>query len=853
MTDGDETVVAEEAPHESTAAADRSSGAADAPPGHGDDGVDRDGDGEGREDRSSAGRSESVESFDPEPDGNGPPRPWVPAPSSPGEPSVLWGRFGAETPPIIVDGAGEAEPDPTDPAFQLSRELSELSFQRRVLHEAEDERTPLLDRMRFLGITTRNLDEFFMKRVGGLKQQLAAGVTESTPDGRTPREQWEAVLEHARDIFERQSRCYQNQVGPALREAGIEIESWADLTDDERGALRDHFERQVMPTLTPLTFDPAHPFPFISNLSLSVAVVTRDEEGEERFSRIKVPQNRPRLIRVDQVTVGASDGGDTDGSSTTSDESAVDDGTARFLPLERLIEANLDTLFPEVEVLHSSTFRVTRNAEVRRNEEVAEGLIEMIEDVLRQRRFATVVRVEVAADTPETVRELLVEHLDVGERETFERPEPFALDGFGALQDLDRSALKRDPWTPQRHPRFEGIDADHPEDLFRTVTDDDILVHHPYHSFSGTVQTFLDAAAHDPSVLAIKAAIYRTAPDSKVVASLIDAAKNGKQVAVMVELKARFDEENNLRWVKRLEEEGIHVAYGTIGLKTHSKVALVVREESGEVETYSHVGTGNYHSETAKEYVDLGLLTADEQIGGDLVKLFNSFTSHARQREYDRLLVAPENLRDGLTDLIRTEAAVAAEGGDARIVMKMNALEDPGIVRELYEASRAGVEIDLIVRGICRLRPGVEGLSETVRVHSVVGRFLEHSRILYFANGDGEGEPAYFLGSADAMTRNLDRRVEAVVPVEDHEVRAELATVLGTMLGDNRRRWAMCPDGSYVQIEPRADAPTVDTHERLKERARAAAPEPDSQPAKADGRRDPQVDLDDVFTEPGDL
>ncbi|WP_435065602.1 polyphosphate kinase 1 [Halobaculum sp. EA56] len=763
-----------------------------------------------------------------------------------GESPVPWATVGAETAPV-ADGPVDPDAERDDPRLQLSRELSELSFQRRVLHEAEDDRNPLLHRVRFLGLTTKNMDEFFMKRVGGLKQQLAAGVSETTPDGRTPREQWEAVLDHARDIFERQSRCYADSVEPALREAGIRIESWDDLSEHERERLREHFERQVMPTLTPLTFDPAHPFPFISNLSLSVAVITRDEDGAERFSRIKVPKNRPRLVPVDAVCADPGGSGTADAAIA-----ADDDEPTRYLPLERLIEANLHALFPDAEVTHSSTFRVTRNAEVRRNEEVAEGLIEMIEDVLRQRRFATVVRLEVADDMPEEVRDLLVEHLDVSERETFARPEPLALDGFDAVADLDRPDLGLEPWTPQRHPRFDDVDADRPAELFEELRRGDVLVHHPYHSFAGTVQSFLDAAAHDPDVLAIKAAIYRTAPDSKVIGSLIDAAKNGKQVAVMVELKARFDEENNLRWVKRLEEEGIHVAYGTIGLKTHSKVALVVREEDGDVATYSHVGTGNYHSETAKGYVDLGLFTAEEAIGGDLVNLFNSFTTHARHREYDRLLVAPENLRDRMTELIRGEAEVARGGGDGRIVAKMNALEDPEIVRELYRAARAGVEIDLIVRGICRLRPGIDGLSERVRVHSVVGRFLEHSRIFFFANGEGRGDPAYFVGSADWMTRNLDRRVEAVVPVDDPEIRAELETVLATMLADNRRRWIMRSDGSYAQLEPADGAPVLDTHERLAERARRSAPEGDPPSSKSDPGREPEVDLDEVYTDVGD-
>ncbi|XVH32137.1 polyphosphate kinase 1 [Haloferacaceae archaeon DSL9] len=716
------------------------------------------------------------------------------------------------------DAAADAVPSLDDPRYYLNRELGELSFQWRVLHEALDERNPPLERLKFLNILTQNLDEFFMKRIGGLKQQLDAGVTERTPDGLTPREQWRASMREAAAILKTQSACYHEAIHPLLADAGIEIVGYDDLEADRRRDLRDRFERSILPTLTPLTFDPAHPFPFISNLSLSLAVVTRDG-GAERFSRVKIPKNRPRLMRV----------GDRD----------------RFVPIERVIQANLDLLFPNVEIVDCSTFRVTRNAEVRRNEEVAEGLIDMIEDVLRQRRFATVVRLEVAEDMPTAIRELLTEQFAVAELEVFELPEPIAFDDFWSVVDLDYPALKRDPWTPKRHPRFADLDGGHPDELFAEIDRRDVLVHHPYHSFTSTVQTFLDTAAHDPDVLAIKAAIYRTAPDSRVIGSLIEAAKNGKQVAVMVELKARFDEENNLRWVKRLEEEGIHVAYGTIGLKTHSKVALAVREEGDAVKLYSHVASGNYHSETAKTYVDLGLFTADSDIGYDLVRLFNSFTGHARDQDYRSLLVAPEILRPRLTELIRQEAANADAGRPAKITAKMNALEDPKIVEALYEASQAGVGIDLFVRGICRLRPGVDGVSETVNVHSVVGRFLEHSRIFRFENA---GDPRYFVGSADWMTRNLDRRVEAVAPVEEPTLRSELDTILETMRADNTCRWEMRPDGSYIQMRPETEDARRNTHEELMERARRTAPdERQSQPPGASDKREPNVDLDEVY------
>ncbi|WP_239639080.1 polyphosphate kinase 1 [Halorubrum aidingense] len=727
------------------------------------------------------------------------------------------------TPAIASDSVPVDEPFDHE-GWYLNRELSEVAFQWRVLHEAIDDRQPPLERLRFLSILTRNLDEFFMKRIGGLKQQIDAGITESTVDGATPREQWADALEMAGDLFETQSRCYHEAVKPALREAGVAILSYDELERAEVDHLRDRFESTVLPTLTPLTFDPAHPFPFLSNLSLSLAIRTRKPDGTERFSRIKVPENLPRLV------------------PTTPDSSS--DAETRVVPVERVIAANLDLVFPDVDIVDHSTFRVTRNAEVRRNEDVAEGLIERIEDVLRQRRFATLVRLEVDEDTSEAVRDLLVEHLDVDEREVFERRGPLALSDFGTLHDLDAPELKFPAWTPRKHPRFAGLDPKRPEEIFETIRERDALVHHPYHSFTDTVQTFLDAAARDPNTLAIKAAIYRTAPDSHVLQSLIDAAKNGKQVAVMVELKARFDEENNLRWVKRLEEEGIHVAYGTVDLKTHSKVALAVREEGDDVRIYSHVSTGNYHSGTAKGYVDLGLFTADRDIGQDLVRLFNSFTGHSRNRSYRKLLVAPETLRERLYELIDREREHAMAGRDGRIVAKMNALEDPGIVERLYEAAEAGVEIDLIVRGICRLRPGVDGVTDTVSVHSVVGRFLEHSRILRF---DNAGDPAYFIGSADWMTRNLDRRVEAVTPVEDPNLRATLDDVLSTMLADNRRRWTMRSDGSYVQERPGRDEETRDTHEQLMERARENTPDdrttPDPEP-----RREPSVDLDGVFT-----
>ena len=682
-----------------------------------------------------------------------------------------------------------------DPALYLSRELSELAFQRRVLHEALDDRNPLLERVRFLSIVTRNLDEFVMKRVGGLKQQIESNVTEQSPDGRLPEEQWQDVHETLRPLLNRQAACYRESIRPALAEAGIHIHEYDSLSNTEQAELREHFKQSIMPTLTPLSFDPAHPFPFISNRSLSLAVLTRrDRDEEPTFTRVKIPPNQPRLIQL----------GDD----------------SRYIRIEAVIRANLDLLLPSVEIVDTAMFRLTRNAEVRQNEEVAEDLIDMVEGVLEQRRFAAVVRMELSAGADQRIRSTLKEQLDLTEREVYELDGPLDYRDFMELTELERPDLKLEEWTPQPHPRlggqqpaFDSDDGTLKEDaLFERIQQEDVLLHHPYHDFEGTVQRFLSAAAEDPDVLAVKAAIYRTASDSQVIQSLIDAADNGKQVAVMVELKARFDEQNNLEWVRTLEENGIHVAYGTVGLKTHTKTALAVREEKDGVQLYSHVGTGNYHSGTAKGYVDLGLLTADQDIGRDLVKVFNFFTGPSLYDEFQKLLIAPVTMRQEFTRLIRREAEHAQAGRRARIVVKINGLEDPAIVEELYRASMAGVEIDLIVRDICRLRPGIEGISETVSVYSLVGRFLEHSRIFYFENG---GDPEYYIGSADWMTRNLDSRVEAVSPVTDPTIQRQLRFNLELVLADNRKLWEMDSEGAYHQRHPDHDEPVINAQEIL--------------------------------------
>jgi polyphosphate kinase len=670
------------------------------------------------------------------------------------------------------DGADLQNPD-----YYFSRELSKLEFNARVLEEAADERNPLLERVKFLGIFTQNMDEFFMKRVGGLEQQRAANITEQSPDGRTPEQQWRDVLTKAEPLFDRQARYYHEQIQPALAEAGIDVTTYYSLSADEQADLDSYFESSILPTLTPLTIDSAKPFPHISNLSLSLGVFTQQpHETEPTFSRVKIPKNQPRLVKVGQAS--------------------------RYVPLEQVVAGNLERLFPDVEVREHATFRVTRNAEVRRNEEVAEDLIQRAEEVIEERQFATVVRLEIDEEMSAEMLDFLRSNLDIEEPAIFRLTPPLDFTDFLGLCDIDRPDLNVPNWTPQPHPRLSRGRHDENRSIFDVIKEDDVLVHHPYHSFDDTVQYFLEEAANDPDVLAIKAAIYRTASDSKVVQHLIDASKNGKQVAVMVELKARFDEENNLEWARRLEEEGIHVAYGTIGYKTHTKTTLVVREEPDGVKLYSHVGTGNYHSETAKRYEDLGLFTADRDIGQDLVKLFNYFTGHSLHDEYRDLLVAPGNMREQFVELIRREADHARDGKDARIVAKVNRLEDPEIVEELYRASRAGVDIDLIVRDICRLRPGLAGISDRITVRSIVNRFLEHSRIFYFRDG---GAKRYYLGSADWMERNLDNRVEAVTPIYDSTLQARLDHILELCLTDNYKAWDLAPDGSYTQRRPTAD------------------------------------------------
>ncbi|MFC3957032.1 polyphosphate kinase 1 [Halovivax cerinus] len=682
----------------------------------------------------------------------------------------------------------DGDVDLTDPAYYLDREQSELAFQRRVLAEARDETKPLLERVRFLGILTANVDEFVRKRIGGLDRRARTGADERSPAGRTTDQRLTDALSEAGDVLAAQARCYCEEIRPALAANGIDIVDYDALSPAATDAARSTFEESILPTLTPLTFDPAHPFPFISNQSLSLAVLTRREcDDGVTFSRIKIPRNRERFVSVDSEST--------------------------FVRLEDVVRSNLDLLFPDVAIVDTALFRVTRNADVSRADE-ADDMVEATESILDRRRFGNVVRLEIEPDAPAEIVDILTRELDLTDRHVFSLPGPLEYRDFHRIASLDRPDLSGPDWTPQPHPRLAAAARDESRTLFDAIRANDVLLHHPYHSFEKTVCQFLEQAASDPDVLAIKAAIYRTASDSQVIESLLTAARNGTQVAVMVELAARFDEQNNLEWVERLEAEGIHVAYGTIGYKTHSKAALVVRDEADGVGLYSHIGTGNYHSETAKAYEDLGLLTADPAIGRDLVRLFNYYTGQTLHGDYEALLVAPVELRDRLRAVIRAEAKRARAGEAARLIVKVNRLEDPTLIRELYRASMAGVEIECLVRGICRLRPGVDGISETITVHSIVGRFLEHSRIVYARDG---GSGRYYVGSADWMQRNLDDRIETLIPIEARPLRDRLDAILETLLADERNRWVMQSDGSYEPV-PAGDDP-VDAHAIFMERA----------------------------------
>ncbi len=681
-----------------------------------------------------------------------------------------------------------------DPSLYFNRELSWLDFNWRVLYQALDTRTPLLERVHFVAITANNLDEFYRKRVGGLKRQLAAGVRALSPDGRTPREQLDLSLAAARDMQARMDLLWTDALRPRLAEAGFVVRTVESLSADERERVDAVFRDAVFPILTPLALDPGHPFPFISNGSLSLAFVLRHPgRGTEHFARLKVPTGRGRWV-------------------------PVDDAQTEVVALEDVIRHNAEALFRGMEVEAVHAFRVTRNASLERAEDEADDLLELIAEELRERRFADVVRLEVAADMPERVRHLLAREMGLDEAEdVVDVTGLLDLSGLFSLPRVDLPHLRYLPYTPVVPVRLRHRELEEEPDIFAAIRQGDILVHHPYESFAASTQRFIEDAAADPHVLAIKQTLYRTSDDSPVVRALIKAAERGKQVAALIELKARFDEENNISWARRLEEAGAHVAYGLVGLKTHAKTTLVVREEKGRLRTYAHIGTGNYNPSTARFYTDFGLLTCREDIGQDLVHLFHSLTGYAPEQEYQTLSVAPRDLRSRFVELIRREVRHQRANGSGRIVAKMNALDDLGIIRELYKASQEGVQIDLVIRGHCRLRPGLPGVSETIRVSSIIGRFLEHSRIFYFHN-DGEGET--YIGSADWMRRNLDDRVEVVLPVRDAKAEKRLLRTLRYALDDNVQAWDLQPDGRYLLRHPAGDEPVQAFHETLMQRAR---------------------------------
>ncbi|QXC60441.1 RNA degradosome polyphosphate kinase [Aquihabitans sp. G128] len=682
-----------------------------------------------------------------------------------------------------------------DPKRFLNRELSWLDFNARVLESAADPETPLLERAKFCAIFSQNLDEFFQVRVAGLADQVIAGVGRTSADGLSPSETLRAVADRVGELVDRAEHLFLDRIVPALAEVGIVFSSWDQLDDDDRAYLVDEFESRIFPVLTPLAVDPGHPFPYISSLSLNLAVVLRDPfNGERRFARVKVPPLLPRFV-------------------------VMPDGE-RFVPLEQVIASHLDRLFPGMEVVETFAFRVTRNADLTLEEEEADDLLAAVEMELRRRRFGVAVRLEVDARVTPEVRELLVRELDLTEDAVHESVGPLDLGGLWALRELDRPDLKDPPFTPVTQARLAAND-DEKVDIFKVILDGDVLVHHPYDSFHTSVEEFVRQASRDPKVLAIKLTLYRTSGDSSIIKSLVRAAERGKQVAALVELKARFDEAANIGWARALETAGVHVTYGLVGLKTHTKTALVVRDEGSGVRSYCHIGTGNYNAKTAKLYEDLGILTADPVIGADLAQLFNYLTGYGRDVQYRRLLVAPHPLRSRLLELIDGEVAASrAVPGSGRIVMKMNSLVDPVSIDRLYAASQAGVEIDLVVRGICCLRPGVEGLSERIRVRSIIGRYLEHSRIFRFANGNGVGEPVTYIGSADLMPRNLDRRIEALVPVVDPALQRRIGEIIDVNLADDTLAWDLGPEGTWSHV-PRVE--TVDAHLRFQELAQARA------------------------------
>jgi polyphosphate kinase len=674
----------------------------------------------------------------------------------------------------------EADPefvdDPTLPADRfLDRELSWLAFNQRVLELAEDDTVPILERANFLAIFASNLDEFFMVRVAGLKRRIATGLAVPTNVGRAPLDVLADIGAKAHELQDRHARVFRDSVKPALDEAGVHIEGWRDLEQADRDRVDEIFSSQIFPVLMPLAVDPAHPFPYISGLSLNLSIRVRNPKtGKVEFARLKMPQNLARFVKL------------PDDNS----------GRMRFIPLEDLISNHLDELFPGMEILEHHEFRVTRNEDVEIEEDDTESIIQALEKELLRRRFGPPIRLEISDDMDDVTLGLLMQELEITEQEVYRLPAPLDLGGLFELQRIDRPDLMFPKRIPTTSVSLLPGDPTEKPDIFASIARGDILLHHPYESFATSVQTFLEQAATDPNVLAIKQTLYRTSGDSPIIDALIGAAEAGKAVLALVEIKARFDEQANISWARKLEKAGVHVVYGMVGLKTHCKLALVVRQEGTGLRHYSHIGTGNYNPKTSRIYEDLGLLTADDQVGKDLTRLFNELSGYAIEKKFKRLLVAPLHLRKGLLKRINTEAANARAGKPSGIRIKVNSMVDEMIIDALYKASKAGVPIDIWVRGICSLRPGVEGLSETIRVRSTLGRYLEHSRIFSFVNDD---DPYVFIGSADMMHRNLDRRIETLVRLMRPEHLTELEELFDTAMSDATSSWWLATDGEWVR------------------------------------------------------
>jgi polyphosphate kinase len=699
----------------------------------------------------------------------------------------------------VISHPPAAEPDGLPGDRFLDREISWLQFNERVLQLAADDSLPLLERVRFLAIFASNLDEFFMVRVAGLKRRIATGMAMRSASGLEPREVLEQISLVAHELMSMQTAVFHDLVRPALEEEDISIVRWEQLSDDEQGDLQDLFTEQIFPVLTPLAVDPAHPFPYISGLSLNLAVVLiNPKTGKEHFARVKVPPLLPRFLLV-QPTLG--------------DTELADMYRARFVPLEDVIAAHLDQLFPGMEVHEHYTFRVTRNEDLEVEEDDAENLLAALEKELIRRRFGPPVRLEADDDMDDHVMDMLVRELGVHDQEVYRLPAPLDLTGLNIVADLERSDLHYERFVPRTSADLAPTESAKARDILASIRRQDVLLQHPYDSFSTSVQEFIEQAAADPKVLAIKQTLYRTSGDSPIIDALIEAAEAGKQVLAVVEIKARFDEENNISWARKLEHAGVHVVYGIVGLKTHAKLCLVVRQEPEGLQRYCHIGTGNYNPKTARLYEDLGLLTTDPQVCEDLSRLFNQLSGLAPRSKFRRLLVAPRSVRTGLIERIDAEISYARKGRGGYVGMKLNSIVDEQVIDALYRASQAGVTVQLWVRGICALRPGVEGLSENIEVRSILGRFLEHSRIFYFG---GDGEPEAWIGSADMMHRNLDRRVEALLRIDEPRHVDDLRTLIDKGMGDQFAHWRLSDDGRWTRVFTDVDGqPLPDLQEHL--------------------------------------